>query len=289
MRVPTTSPAPSAADPTNQPETDSPLYAVGDVHGELDPLRSELITAGLLDDDGHWCGRRARLWFLGDLTDRGPDGIGVVELIRRLHDEAAEAGGMVDTLLGNHEVLLLGSRRFGDELIDLPAGARSFRSTWQLNGGHDSDLDAMSDEQADWLASRLPLLRVGDHLLSHSDTLAYLEYGDSVEAINEAIGQELAAGAAPRWWDVFRQLTRRHDFRGPDGPQRAEQLLDALGGTVLVHGHSPIPEHLATDPSQVSEPLVYAEGRVVSIDGGLFAGGPCLVTRLPVPGTRLER
>lgn len=279
MAVPITSAVPPAADDP------PPLYAVGDVHGQREPLHAELARQGLVDEDGHWTGGTARLWFLGDLTDRGPDGIGVVQLVRRLHDEAADAGGAADTLLGNHEVLMLGSRRFGDELIDLPAGARSFRTTWQLNGGHDADIEAMDDELADWLTSRSALALAGDHLLAHSDTLAYLDYGDSVAAVNDALATELAEGDAVRWWEVFRQLTRRHDFRGDDGPGRADELLATLGGQVLVHGHSPIPEQLATDPAEITEPLVYAQRRVVSLDGGLFAGGPCLLTRLPLAGT----
>ena len=54
-------------------------------------------------------GRDARLWLVGDLVDRGPDGVGVIELVRRLQRE-----GDVHCLLGNHELLLLAARRFPD-------------------------------------------------------------------------------------------------------------------------------------------------------------------------------
>ncbi|BCJ34550.1 serine/threonine protein phosphatase [Actinocatenispora thailandica] len=258
-----------------------PLYVVGDVHGQYEPLLATLAGNGLVDADGHWSGGATRLWFLGDLTDRGPDGIGVIRLVRRLGGEAAAVGGRVDTLLGNHEILLLGSRRFGDELIDLPAGARSFHTTWQLNGGRDSDLDALTDDEAEWLTERPAMVRADDFLLAHSDTVAYLDYGDSVEQIVTALRTELVEGDAPRWWECFRQLTRRHDFRGEDGAARVGEVLGTLGGHQYVHGHSPIPEHLAVDPSEVTAPLRYANGRALSVDGGLFAGGPCLVTRLP--------
>ncbi len=282
MPVPFSSSASPGPDKSAEQDPTSPLYVVGDVHGQAEPLRAALAEEGLIDPDGHWSGGRARLWFLGDLTDRGPDGIGVITLVRRLGTEAAEVGGLVDTLLGNHEILLLGTRMFGDELIEMPAGSRSFRSTWQLNGGRDSDLEPMTDEQADWLASRPALVLADGHLLAHSDTLAYLDYGDEIGQINDALRDELTHGDSVRWWDCFRQLTRRHDFRGAGGAERADELLERLGGSRLVHGHSPIPEHLAVDPSEVTEPLVYADGRAVSVDGGLFAGGPCLLTRLPL-------
>ncbi|HSA52175.1 MAG TPA: metallophosphoesterase, partial [Yinghuangia sp.] len=55
---------------------DAPLYVVGDVHGHLDELEAALQEQGLIDDEGRWTGGASRLWFLGDFTDRGPDGIG---------------------------------------------------------------------------------------------------------------------------------------------------------------------------------------------------------------------
>jgi hypothetical protein len=270
-------PAPAA------PSDPGPLYAIGDVHGHAAALVAALAAVGLTDTDGHWTGGTARLWFLGDLTDRGPDGIGVIELIQRLDTEAAAAGGQVDTLLGNHEILLLGSRRFGDEEIELPVGNRTFAAMWRLNGGQDSDLALLTDEQADWLRARRAMVLVDDHLLAHSDTVAYLDYGGTVEEINDGLHAELASDDPGRWWECFRQLTRRHDFRGEEGPDRAAELLDQLGGRMLVHGHSPIPEHLGIDPGEVQEPHRYAGGRVVCLDGGLFAGGPCLIARLPLP------
>jgi hypothetical protein len=63
----------------------APLYVVGDVHGHLDELQAALRDQGLIDEDGHWSGGAARLWFLGDFTDRGPDGIGVRNALFRAY------------------------------------------------------------------------------------------------------------------------------------------------------------------------------------------------------------
>jgi len=95
-------------------ERDGPAFVVGDVHGHLDKLISALNRVGLVDDGGHWTGGRDSLWFLGDFVDRGPDGIGVIELVMRLGDEAARAGGQVHSLLGNHEVAAAGMHLFGE-------------------------------------------------------------------------------------------------------------------------------------------------------------------------------
>ena len=115
------------------------LYVVGDVHGHLAPLTRALRGTGLLDEQGAWTGGDARLWFLGDLTDRGPDGIGVIDLIRRLQAEAAAAGGEVGCVIGNHDMLLYGSRFVpGSPVTEV----RTIVQVWALNGGQEHDLAA---------------------------------------------------------------------------------------------------------------------------------------------------
>ena len=62
----------------------TPVFVVGDVHGCRDVLAGLLRDAGLVDADERWTGADARVWLVGDLTDRGPDGIGAIDLVRRL-------------------------------------------------------------------------------------------------------------------------------------------------------------------------------------------------------------
>lgn len=103
----------------------TPLYVVADIHGHRSEFRECLRQVGLVDHTGHWSGGGARLWLLGDYVDRGPDGIGVINDIRRLAVSAAAVGGHVGALLGNHEVQLLAAQRFGTRPVagwDEPAG-----------------------------------------------------------------------------------------------------------------------------------------------------------------------
>ena len=101
---------------------------MGDVHGCRDVLVELLQGAGLISHDEGWCGGDARLWLVGDLTDRGPDGIGAIDLVRRLE---RETDGAVRCLLGNHEVLLLSVVRFGAEETSIPG--ESFHEVWRRN------------------------------------------------------------------------------------------------------------------------------------------------------------
>lgn len=256
-------------------------YVVGDVHGHREPLVDALRESGLVDTSGDWAGGDSHLWFLGDFVDRGPDGVGVIDFVMRLDRQAADAGGAVRTLLGNHEVLLLGMHRFGDTPVPSDFGVRSFERSWVLNGGQARDLDELTDEHIDWLIERPLIAHAADHLLLHSDTLEYFEWGSDADAINESVRDVLAGDDLPEWWEVWRRMTTRYAFRGPDGPEIAELVLERLGGERIVHGHSVIADQLGVAPMEITEPCLYAGGKVLAVDGGLFVGGPCLVVNLP--------
>ncbi|MHB9860356.1 metallophosphoesterase [Streptomyces sp. YIM S03343] len=268
-----------------------PLFVVGDVHGYLDELVAALQEKELLDAEGQWCAGNARVWFLGDFTDRGPDGIGVIDLVMRLSAEAAAAGGYCKALMGNHELLLLGAKRFGDTPVNSGAGTATFQAAWLLNGGQKTDMDRLQDHHLQWMA-RLDAMELEDgYLLVHSDTTSYLDYGDSIEAVNDTIREALTRNDADEVWDLFRKFTKRFSFRDEGGADAVRSLLDTYGGTRIVHGHSPIPYLLGEVGSEdgeegagpvVEAPHVYAEGLAIAMDGGVTMAGKLLVQQLPM-------
>lgn len=254
------------------------LYVVGDLHGFLAQATAALCDAGLIDDDGHWAGGTDKLWFLGDLTDRGPDGIGVIDLVRRLQPEAARAGGEVGCVLGNHDLLLYGSKYVPESPV---TELRSIVQVWALNGGQDSDLSGLDDERASWLASLPAVALVEDHLLLHADTMAYLEFGSSIDEINTFVAGVMRVRDEATFGYQARLLFNRFDFLDKgSGVANARKLLDLLGGTRLVHGHSTIPETFRVNPSTVDGPMVYADGLVMAADTGIALGAPCVAIKL---------
>ncbi|HXZ05536.1 MAG TPA: metallophosphoesterase, partial [Ktedonobacteraceae bacterium] len=56
-----------------------PVYIIGDVHGHLKKLVKLLQDAQLINAQHSWNAGQTTLWFIGDLVDRGPDSIAVLD------------------------------------------------------------------------------------------------------------------------------------------------------------------------------------------------------------------
>ncbi|MEO5376970.1 MAG: symmetrical bis(5'-nucleosyl)-tetraphosphatase [Magnetococcus sp. DMHC-6] len=66
------------------------LYAIGDLHGCLQPLQELLKKINFSYTHDH-------LWFVGDLINRGPDSIKLLQFVQEMGDRAI-------SLMGNHEI-----------------------------------------------------------------------------------------------------------------------------------------------------------------------------------------
>jgi hypothetical protein len=81
------------------------IVAVGDLHGDFAAWRDIARAARLIDGKGAWIGRDATLVQTGDVVDRGPDSLRIIEDFMRLQREAQRARGQVIALVGNHEAM----------------------------------------------------------------------------------------------------------------------------------------------------------------------------------------
>ena len=97
------------------------LYAIGDIHGELEKLEELLALLPLAEGD--------ELVFLGDYVDRGPDARGVVERLVEFAEHWP-----CHFLLGNHESMFLDflgwtdDAYFGGDAFLLNGGDRTLAS-----------------------------------------------------------------------------------------------------------------------------------------------------------------
>ena len=248
-----------------------PVYIVGDVHGHLIKLIELLAATKLIDDERRWTGGTARLWFMGDFFDRGPHGIGIVDLVMRLQVQAADAGGEVRALLGNHEVLFLGAQRFPFQ--------RKFMLNWKRNGGQDADLSLVTAKQVAWLRALPAMALVENRLLMHADGMFYLAYGDTMAEVNESFSGLLHSDDTEEWDQLLDDFSERMAFSASQrGVANANKCLDTFGGEQIIHGHTPI--QYVADSISPTHPHIYCDGLCVNVDGGIYLGGGGFVYQL---------
>ena len=150
------------------------VVAVGDVHGDMVALASILLERGLIDSEGRWIGGDAHLVLIGDLIGGAGESRLLVEFVLRLEKESARDTGAVHALLGNHDVLALGRRRWKNaekQLFKLfPIfGARS-KSYEEAYLG--------STHFARWLRRRNAITRHGNTLFVHAGLGKWVEQHD---------------------------------------------------------------------------------------------------------------
>ena len=249
-------------------------YAIGDIHGQFEAYARLLRRNGLADAALNWSGGDATLWLLGDFVDRGEGGSDAVELTIRLQEQAAAAGGQVQAVIGNHDLLLLAAWRFpeyrttyGDTLYEW----------WRGMGGRKRDLEALDGKAFEWLGHLPALVKQDDTLFLHGDCALYLELGQTVEEVNAAFRE---ATERPERLDRLLSAFAEHGGFEETGKVTAEAYLKRFGVSRLVHGHTPIDKVTPQQPEEVEGAHVYNGGRCVNVDGGMYRGGPGFVYEL---------
>src|SRR4029077_1298402 len=132
--------------PANPPES---VVAIGDVHNAFDDFVAILRRTGLINEQNHWAGGKTTFVQVGDLLDRGPKPREVMDLMMALEKEAAQAGGRVVSLLGNHEVMNI----MGDLRYVIPMNYASF-----ADGNSETRRKAAYDEYVKWRDSHAWLI-----------------------------------------------------------------------------------------------------------------------------------
>lgn len=151
---------------------DITLYAIGDVHGRLDLLKTmhQLIQTDLAEKRASGTGGQDwRIIHLGDYVDRGPDSAGVLEFLR----QAIASDARHLALIGNHDAGML-------DFLDHGRGDGIFAN----NGGYETALSyGVEIDFADpaQLAAGHAALRSAVPA-AHIDSIRampyYLEFGD---------------------------------------------------------------------------------------------------------------
>jgi bis(5'-nucleosyl)-tetraphosphatase (symmetrical) len=161
-------------------------YAIGDLQGCAEELRTLLTLLKFSAD-------RDRLWFVGDLVNRGPDSLATLRLVRALGESAV-------VILGNHDLHLLAvaygvQRRRRSDTLDavLAAPDRDALIEWlqqqplaHLEG---SDLMVHAGIVPQWTAARTLALATEVASALRRDPRALFEhmYGDEPDRWEERL------------------------------------------------------------------------------------------------------
>ena len=104
------------------------VMAIEDLDGDMDMFREHVVRLGVaeegLDGSWKWTGGDRKLIFLGDiLGDREMNGIQITSNIGSLAEQAKEAGGQVDSICGNHDILFINflCHEFSDKSVRMQA------------------------------------------------------------------------------------------------------------------------------------------------------------------------
>ncbi|SFV09747.1 symmetrical bis(5'-nucleosyl)-tetraphosphatase [Pseudoduganella namucuonensis] len=173
-------------------------YVIGDLQGCHD--QTVALVERILAEEAE----TPSILFTGDLINRGPDSLATLRYVYAL---ARASSGLVDTVLGNHDLHLL-------------AVANGIRPA------HDSDtlshiLEAQDGPALmDWLRTRPMAIHRGGHLLVHGGVLPQWD-ADQAMAL---AGEVEAALRGPDWAGFLAHMYGNQPAAWHDGLEGAERL-----------------------------------------------------------------
>jgi hypothetical protein len=226
----------SLAGAPGAPAAPRTIYALSDVHGGYDRLAALLAGAGVTrgvpaqPDAIAWAAGGAVLVVAGDLIDKGPQPIEVIDSLRALEASAASAGGRVVVLLGNHEA----------EFFVNPTNKKADGSD-----GIDRELDALhvdpyrlaagDEARGAWLLARPLGARVGTWFFAHGGST----HGRTLVELDTLLRAELVAHPTFDSVEIVGGASLLEERDWYADPAVAPANARALGVGHIVFGHDP--------------------------------------------------
>jgi hypothetical protein len=228
------------------------IVAVGDVHGDFEQFVKALQAAGVVDEKNDWAAGKTHLVQTGDVLDRGPDSRPAMDLLMKLEEQAAKAGGAVHALIGNHEAMVLADLWYYLH----PGEIKAF-------GTEEDFRKAMSAEGAygKWIRGHNAVIQINDVLFAHAGVTPACARR-SLREINGTVQKELgkddedglAMGYSGPLWNRSLALGDEEEVA-----QALDEVFAKYGAKHMVVGHTVSTEGIA----------VRAGGRLIRVDVGM--------------------
>lgn len=221
------------------------ILVLSDPHANWECFSSILKEWKVVDKDYHWTFGKNQLVVIGDVFDRGKDVLPIYWLLYKLEKEAADAGGQLVFLLGNHEgMVLAGDLRYTKskylhlaDTLNIP-----YQELWN-----------QQTELGRWLGTRNTMQLIGDNLFVHAGlSLNFLDKNKSIPEVNKIMSEGLflskqerkeASGDiafmyatyGPIW---YRGMVHSADRYHPLYPEDLPKIFDKYKAKRLFVGHT---------------------------------------------------
>ncbi|WP_223788081.1 metallophosphoesterase [Marinicella meishanensis] len=238
-------------------QDDQPMLAISDIEGGFKAFRDFLISHRVIDQELNWTFGSGHLVLVGDFVDRGNSVTQVLWLIYKLEQDAAEAGGRVHYIIGNHEIKNLQA--------NFQAAEDKYHYIAAMLGKSQQQLYGEESFIGRWLASKNSIERINGVLFTHGGIHPEIaDFKLDLTQVNQIIRDQYrkphftrrdpgqydfitSSHTGPAWYRGY--------FKDDLSQAEVEQGLAAFGADAVVVGH--------TIQSEVSK--LYG-GKVYAID-----------------------
>ena len=229
----------------NQPDAPEKTFVMSDPHGKLDCVIDLLQGNDVIDENLHWDFGDNRLVVIGDIMDRGKDVTAIYWLFYKLQQEAADAGGSVTMLLGNHEPMeFAGDMRYAED---------KYKILPRLLGKEYTELIGPDSELGRWIATWNTISILGQDLYVHAGLgQDFYDWNIPIPEVNAQISSALFmpnkdrkalsdtldflyGSYGPIW---FRGLVLKGGNRKPVSSDTLDLILARYGVRHIIVGHT---------------------------------------------------
>ena len=191
------------------------VYVLGDTHGNFDEVVQILQNSKLIDENHQWIGESAHLVFLGDILDRGMDALRLTWFIYELEQSAAQHGGQIHLILGNHEIMVM-----SNDLRYVSAKEQQVANMHQVS--YQQLYHPTRSVLGRWLSTKPAALKIDGILFAHGGIIT----GSSLKSFNDRV-YEYTQG--PLFSHLMEQPFDSVSFSQVEREKQKDYLYDSFG------------------------------------------------------------
>ncbi len=238
------------------------LLVISDIEGHWEPFIGLLKGNKVINDNYEWIYGKGHLVLLGDFFDRGDMVTQILWLIYKLDHEAAQAGGMVHFIIGNHEEM------------NLRGDIRYVHPKYMINSRFlemsPTNMIGPNTILGQWLRSKNMVEKIGSLLFVHGgispsvveanfniheiNELGRKYYGHQLDTLTDFRGQFLFSQEGPMWY-------RGYFYDSTITKPALDTIVQHFGVRTIIVGHTPVEKiHYKFEKKLIAIDVPHARG-----------------------------